>query len=130
MLAGTAAERSADGVLLDPVRATHDNPLVLIRCREQSSVIVDQVTDTFRQRTEGFFSRNGTYQAEQVVLILRLFGSLHFDQVHVVHHAAVFADIAVASEDIVDRHGCHLATYSLSIVGADGLNGLQIMQGA
>ena len=44
-------------------------------------------------------------------------------------HAAIDADLAVFGEEIVDRDGTHLRHYFRRFVGADRLDGFQVMHG-
>src|SRR5580693_6576572 len=60
-----------------------------------------------RKRLKGFFSRNG---CDELVVVPRLlgFGRLfHFEQIHVVHHAAILADAPVMSKEVVDWRRFH-----------------------
>ena len=83
--------------------------------------------DSF-QRLERLVAGNGR---EQLVVVPAAFGFrrlLDLEQIHVVHHAAVLADLAVLGEHVVDRRVLHDLHDGRRVGGAGGLHGLQIMR--
>src|SRR3954449_3605959 len=75
---------------------------------EAPSIWLHQRAAALVQRTEGLVARHGGEQLVKVPLTLGLRRLLHLEQVHVMHHAAVDADLAVLGEEVVDRGGAHL----------------------
>jgi hypothetical protein len=43
------------------------------------------------------------------------------------HHAAIFAELAILGEEIIDRYLAHFRHYRFCFVGASGLNSAQIV---
>src|SRR5436190_4581398 len=81
------------------------------------------------ERTVGLVAGHGGDQLVDVVLALGFRRRLHLEQVHVAHHAAVLAQLAVLGHDVVDRQLAHLGHHLLGvIVGAHRLHGLEVMQ--
>src|SRR4051812_2723526 len=96
---------------------------------EAPSIWLHQRAAALVQRTEGLVARHGGEQLVKVPLTFGLRRLLHLEQVHVMHHAAVDADLTVLGEEVVDRSGAHLLHDLRCLVSADGLDRLQIMHG-
>ncbi|KAG0767663.1 hypothetical protein G6F22_017623 [Rhizopus arrhizus] len=90
---------------------------------------LDQWALALRQGAVRLVSWNGVQDLQQVPLALGLRRGLHLRQVHVVDHPPIGADAAVRGVEIIDRHLLHLGRHGIGVVGADGLHGLQVMQG-
>src|SRR5690242_304066 len=56
------------------------------------------------ERTEGLVGRYCPTERVIVPGFLRLFGRLHFEEIHVVDHAAVSPDPSLAEQRIIGRH--------------------------
>jgi hypothetical protein len=57
----------------------------------------------------------------------RLARRLHLHKIHVVHHATIFAELAVLGEEIIDRYLAHFGHHRFCFVSASGLDGAQIV---
>src|SRR6478672_12310515 len=68
-----------------------------------SFLFFDQRTATFLQRPKGLVARNSGEQFVHIPGSFRFGRRLKLHQIHVVHHAAVLADMSVLGEKIVDR---------------------------
>src|SRR6201996_3497672 len=93
------------------------------------SVRLHQRAVALVERAEGFVAGHGGEQLVEVPFALGFLGLLDLEQIHVVNHAAVDADLAVLGEDVVDRHGPHLRHHLLRVVGANGVDRLEIVHG-
>src|SRR5215472_15017523 len=57
------------------------------------------------ERSERLVAWHSGDQVVEVPLALGFLGLLDLEQIHVVHHAAVDADLAILGEEVVDRSG-------------------------
>src|ERR1700733_7056432 len=93
------------------------------------SMGLDQRATAFVERTAGFVAGHGGEQLVEIPLAFRLLGLLHLEQVHVVSHASVVSDAAVPGEEVVDRGFPHLRHHLRRFVGADRIDGLEVVHG-
>ena len=83
-----------------------------------------------REASSGWNASLPGIVAKQLVIIPARLGFrrlLDLEQIHVVHHAAVLADLAVLGEHVVDRRLLHDLHDGGGVGGARGLHGFQIM---
>ncbi len=80
------------------------------------------------ERAVGLVAGDGREDLVEIPLALRLGGRFHLHQIHVVDHAAVVADVAVLGEEVVDRGRFHFGDHGLGLVGAGGIDGLEIVR--
>src|SRR5262245_1020256 len=83
----------------------------------------DERTATLSQRPEGLVARNSGEQFVHIPGPFRFGRRLKQHQIHVVHHAAVLADMSVLGEKVVDRRGLHFGHHRLRIIGAGRIDG-------
>src|SRR5882724_272182 len=76
------------------------------------------------ERTESLVARHRGDQLVEIPLILGFRWLLDLEQIHVVDHAAVDADLAVFGEEVVDRSGAHLRHHLRRLIGSDRLDRL------
>src|SRR5690606_23619116 len=79
-------------------------------------LVVHQPAFAFGQWSEGFLSGNGANDFVQIPFIGRFCRGFNPGQVHIVHHTAVFADVAVTGKHVIDRCFDHVLPHRLSIV--------------
>src|ERR1700732_186866 len=72
----------------------------LVRLHQRAAALVE--------RAERFVAGHGGEQLVEIPFALGLFRLLDLEQIHVVHHAAVDADLAVLGKEVVDRGCPHL----------------------
>src|SRR5580704_6422389 len=65
----------------------------------------------------------GGASQERLIIVQRL----HFHKIHIVHHATIFAELAVLGEEIIDRHLAHFGHHRFCFVSASSLDGAQIV---
>ena len=52
----------------------------------------------------GFLAGDRSDDLEEIVIALGFLGSFHADQIHVMDHLTVFADMCVLSKEVTDIH--------------------------
>ncbi len=78
-------------------------------------------------RAERLLAGDMRQDLEVVPRIFRVLRLLHLHQQQVVHHQIVFAQPAIAGEEILDRRLAHLGGDLERVVGAGGLDGVEIV---
>src|SRR5215204_7015456 len=76
---------------------------------------------------EGLVARDRREVLVVVPRPLRFRRLLDLEQVHVVHHAPVLEHLALLGEEVLDRHLVQLLRHRLGLVGAGGLDRLEVL---
>src|SRR5579863_8447420 len=95
--------------------------------RPCSALLLHERTFAFRQRSKCVVARNGLNDLDKVPRTLRLGRRLYLDEIHIVHHTAILADVATGGKDVVYRRCPHFPQNGERPIGAAIFDGLQIM---
>src|SRR5665213_2020137 len=92
--------------------------------RSFPSSLRDEWAAALFQRAEGVISGYGRKPLVDVPFSFRFRRRFDLDEIHVMDHAAVFADMSILREKIVHRRFAHLCQNRRGIVGSDSRNRL------